>query len=101
GRAPPLLACDRLPRTPTVFCGVPETVRRELTGAWITVVTTDVPPALEFPAWRRVVPEVHRVAMFYGAATGAALARAAHAAAAASGLELGDVPVDELRRLGA
>ncbi|MBI1796306.1 MAG: hypothetical protein HYR74_04550 [Candidatus Eisenbacteria bacterium] len=94
-----LFARDQFPRTPTVFCAVQDAARRELTGAWITGVTTEVPPAVEFAAWRRVAPDVRRVAMFYGAASGAQLARAARTAAAEHGFDLVEVPLADLSQL--
>lgn len=94
-----LYARDRFPRTSVVFCAVPEAARDELSGDWLTGVTTDVAPAAEFGSWRRMAPDVRRVAMFYGAGTGAALARAARGAAAAHGLELVEVPVNDLSQL--
>lgn len=96
-----LYARDRFPRTPVVFCAVPEAARDELSGDWLTGVTTDVAPAAEFGSWRRMAPDVRRVAMFYGTCTGAALARAARGAAAAHGLELVEVPVHDLSQLAA
>jgi putative ABC transport system substrate-binding protein len=50
-------------------------------------------------ALRAVAPDVRRVAVFYGARTGVAFARAARAAAAARGIELLEVPLDDLAGL--
>jgi putative ABC transport system substrate-binding protein len=93
-----LFARDHVPRTPIVFCAVQEAARGELTGAWITGVTIEVPPAVEFAAWRRVAPGVRRVAMFRGARSGPMFARLERAAAD-HGLQLVDVPLDDLAQL--
>src|SRR5262245_47011989 len=77
-----LYARDHFPRTPLVFCAVPEeAARRELSGAWITGVTAEIPPAAEFAAWRKVAPDVRRIAMFHGPGWDAGHARLARQAA--------------------
>jgi putative ABC transport system substrate-binding protein len=93
-------ARDHFPRMPIVFCAVQDPDRNELNGAWITGVSTEIAPAAEIAAWRMIAPDVHRVALFYGAATGTAFARVARQAARASGIELVEVPVKDLSEFG-
>ena len=94
-----LYARDHFPRTPVVFCGVQDPERNELGGTWITGVTTEVPQSVELAMLKTTVPDVHRLAVFYGRATGAEFARGARAAAAAAGLELVEVALGDLSEL--
>jgi putative tryptophan/tyrosine transport system substrate-binding protein len=93
-----LFARDHVPRTPIVFCAVQEAARGELSGEWITGVTIDIAPTAEFAAWRKVAPRVRRVAMFRGEASVAEIARWTQEAAG-RGIELVDVPIDDLSQL--
>jgi len=94
-----LFARDRLPRTPMVFCVVPNCDRFDLAGGWISGVSADVPPDLDLAALKAAAPDVHSVGLLFGRATGAALARRAHAAADAAGLTLVEAPVSSLSEL--
>ncbi len=94
-----LFARDRLPRTPMVFCVVPNCERFDLAGGWISGVSADVPPDRDVAALRATAPDVRSVGLLYGRATGAALARRAHAAADAAGVTLVEAPVSSLAEL--
>ena len=94
-----IFARDRLPRTPLVFCVVPDYERFDLAGASIAGVSADVPPERELAALRTALPGVKRVGMLYGRSTGAALARRARAAADAMGVTLVEAPVADLSNL--
>ncbi|MBI5710584.1 MAG: hypothetical protein HZC42_09825 [Candidatus Eisenbacteria bacterium] len=94
-----LFARDRLPRLPLVFCVVPNFERFELAAAWVTGVSSDVPPVSEIDALRGVAPDVKRIGLFYGRATGADLARRARAAADETGITLIGVPIASLPEL--
>jgi putative ABC transport system substrate-binding protein len=92
-------ARDHFPRTPIVFCVVQDPERSDLGGAWITGVSTAVSQGTELASFRTAVPDVRRIAVFYGRETGGDFARAARAAAAASGLELVEVALGNLSEL--
>ncbi len=94
-----LFARDRLPRTPMVFCVVPNFERFDLAGGWISGVSSDVPPDRDLAALHSAAPDVRTVGLLYGRTTGAALARRAHAAADAAGLALVEAPVSGLPEL--
>ena len=94
-----LYARDQLPRTPLVFCAVQDPERHDLGGAWITGVSTQVPLELELGMLKTAVPDVRRLAVFYGETTGAAFAREARAAARDVGLELIEVALKDLSEL--
>jgi putative ABC transport system substrate-binding protein len=94
-----LYARDYFPRTPVVFCAVGDPEHNDLGGTWITGISTEVPQAVELATLRTAAPDVHRLAVFYGRATGAGFARGARAAAAAAGLELIEVAVGDLSEL--
>jgi len=94
-----LYARDQLPRTPLVYCAVQDPGRHHLDGAWITGVSTLVPSAVEMAAWKSAAPDVRRVAAFFGRATDAAWVRATRGAAAATGIELVEVPLGDLSEL--
>lgn len=94
-----LFARDQLPRLPLVFCVVPNFERFELAAAWVTGVSSDVPPVTEIGALRGVAPDVKRVGFFYGRATGGELARRAQAAADEGGITLTGVPLASLSEL--
>ena len=94
-----LFARDRLPRLPLVFCVVPNFERFELAAAWVTGVSSDVPPVTEIGALCAVAPDVKRVGLFYGRATGAELARRARAAADEAGITLIGIPIASLPEL--
>jgi ABC-type uncharacterized transport system substrate-binding protein len=90
---------DHFPRTPMVFCAVQDPVHNDLGGAWITGVSTEIPPEAELASFKGAAPDVRRVAVFYGRVTGAAFVRRARVAAAAVGLELVEVALDDLSEL--
>lgn len=94
-----LYARDHFPRTPIVFCVVQDPERSDLGGAWITGVSTAVSAEAELASLRTAVPDVRRVAVFYGRATGAEFVRGARVAAAAAGFELVEVPLGNLSEL--
>ena len=94
-----LFARDRLPRTPLVFCVVPNYERFDLTGSSMTGVSADVPPERDLAALRSALPGVKRVGLLFGRASGAALARRARAAADAAGITLVEAPVADLSDL--
>jgi putative ABC transport system substrate-binding protein len=94
-----LYARDHFPRTPIVFCVVQDPERSDLGGAWITGVSTAIPQEVELASLRTAAPDVRRVAVFYGRATGADFARGARAAARAAGFELIEVPLANLSEL--
>jgi len=94
-----LFARDRLPRVPLVFCVVPNYERFDLTGGSIAGVSADVPPERDLAALRTALPGVKRVGLLFGRASGAALARRAHAAAEAAGITLVEAPVADLSDL--
>ena len=93
-----LFAREQFPRTPLVHCVVQGPAREELSGVWVTGVSTDLPAALALEGLRAAIPEAHRVAVFYGARTGVAFAQSAGRAASAIGLELVKVPIDDLQQ---
>jgi putative ABC transport system substrate-binding protein len=92
-----LFAREQFPRTPLVHCAVQGPARDELSGVWVTGVSTELPAALALQGLHAAIPEARRVAVFYGARTGVAFARSAHRAASAIGIELVKVPIDDLR----
>lgn len=92
-----LFVRDQLPRMPMVFCAVQGPARDELSGPWVTGVSTDLPVSVTLDGLRTAIPEARRVAVFYGARTAAAFAQAARHAAAALGIELVGVPIGDLR----
>lgn len=94
-----LFARDRLPRTPLVFCVVPNYERFDLTGASISGVSADVPPEQELAALRTAAPDAQRVGLIIGRETGAAVARRARGAARAAGLTLVEARVSSLSEL--
>jgi putative ABC transport system substrate-binding protein len=94
-----LFARDRLPRTPLVYCMVPDPARHDLAGVWITGVLAEVPPELELQALRRAAPDVRRVAVFVGPGGESAFLRQARAAAARTGLALAEVQLPDLAAL--
>jgi putative ABC transport system substrate-binding protein len=94
-----IFARDRLPRTPLVFCVVPNFERHELTAGWITGVSNDVPPLTELTALRAAAPDVRRVGLLYGRDRGPGPLRQARAAAAAAGLTLIEAPLADLSEL--
>lgn len=94
-----LFARDHLSRVPLVFCVVPNYERFDLTGATITGVSADVPPERDLAALQSALPNLKRVGLLFGRASGAVLARRAHAAANAAGLTLVEAPIGELSEL--
>jgi putative ABC transport system substrate-binding protein len=94
-----LYARDHFPRTPVVYCVVQDPEHNDLGGAWITGVSTVVPHDVELAMFKATAPDIHRLAVFYGRATGGEFARGARAAAAAAGLELVEVPLGDLSEL--
>lgn len=94
-----LFARDRLPRTPVVFCAVQNYESHGLTGAWITGVSTEVPPEDELHALRVAAPAVRRVGILYGKQSGTRLRRQARAAAQAQGLTITEAPLGNLSEL--
>ena len=96
-----LFARDRFPRTPLVYCVVQNDERYELSGGWITGVSTDVAPGSEVEALRGALPDAQRIGLIYGRATGAALAKAAREACEAAHLTLVEAPVSSLSELPA
>jgi putative ABC transport system substrate-binding protein len=96
-----LFTRDRLPRTPLVYCNVLHPLRQGLTGTEITGVNNEVSPAAELKALRAVAPDVRRVAVFYGRATGAEFQRALGPAAGAAGVELVEVAISALAEFAA
>jgi len=96
-----LLARDRLPRVPIVYCIVPDPLRYELEGAWITGVSAEVPPELDLGALTRAAPDVRRVGLIVGAERRDGFARRAQAAASRLGLTLIEARVSEVGSLAA
>jgi putative ABC transport system substrate-binding protein len=96
-----LFARDRLPRTPMVFCVVPDPRGHDLEGAWITGVSADVPPDLDLAALRRAAPDVRRVGLVIGAGADGDFRRRARAAAAHAGLSLVEASVTDAASLAA
>ena len=86
-------ARERFPRVPLVYGVVHDPERYDLTGEWVTGVTTDVPERLQLDALHSLAPEVRRVALVRGAHADADRVRAAKAAGTAIGVEIVDVPV--------
>ncbi|HEY2956572.1 MAG TPA: ABC transporter substrate binding protein [Candidatus Eisenbacteria bacterium] len=96
-----LLARDRMPRTPIVYCTVPDPQRYELEGAWITGVSAEVPPELELDALIRAAPDVRRVGLIVGAGRRDGFVPRARAAAARAGLVLVEAPLSDAGSLAA
>jgi ABC-type uncharacterized transport system substrate-binding protein len=96
-----LFTRERFPRTPTVFCVVPDPDRFGLRGDWITGVGTDVPPAGQIAALKETVPGATRVGLVYGRNTGAALVRRIRIAAQQAHLTLVEIPIGQLSELPA
>jgi hypothetical protein len=94
-----LFARDHLPPIPLVFCVVPNYERFDLAGGSITGVSADVPPERDLAGLRLAQPTAKRVGLLFGRATGAELARRAHAAADAAGITLVEAPVSGLSEL--
>jgi putative ABC transport system substrate-binding protein len=96
-----LLVRDGIPEVPLVFCAVPDPERHDLSGAWITGISTNVTAATEIEALRLFAPDVKSLGILYGTATGGAIARAARQAATAAGLRLIEGPISDLSQLPA
>ena len=94
-------ARQRFPRTPLVYCVVQDPERHDLGGVWVTGGATGIPPAVELAMLRTAAPDVRRVAVFYGRATGTMFARAARQAAKELGIELIEVALNDLSELAA
>lgn len=94
-----LFAREHFPRTPLVYCMVPNPERHDLGGVWVTGVLAEIPVATELAMLRTTAPDVRRVAVFYGQATGTAFARKAREAAKELGVELVEVPIADLSEL--
>ncbi len=94
-----LFARSQLPRTPLVFCVVPNHERFDLGGAWVSGVSADVPAERDLAALRLAAPDAGRVGLIFGRGTGEALARRARSAARAAGLLLVEAPVSNLSEL--
>jgi putative tryptophan/tyrosine transport system substrate-binding protein len=96
-----LFAREHAPRIPLVFCVVQGWERYDLSGAWVTGVSTDVPAGVELAALRTAAPNVRSVGFLYGVATGAERAREARVAAAAAKITLVEQPLSSLSDLPA
>lgn len=94
-----LFARNQLPRTPVVYCAVQNPERHHLDGAWITGVTSEVPPEVELRSLKSAAPDVRRVAIFFGRESGASRVRSMRRAATSAGLELIEVPLEDLSEL--
>jgi putative ABC transport system substrate-binding protein len=94
-----LFARDNFPRIPLVHTMVVDPARHDLVGAWITGISSDVPPAQSLEALHRAAPDVRRVGVVVGPAGAGGVLRQARQAARRIGIVLIEAPIPDLAAL--
>jgi putative tryptophan/tyrosine transport system substrate-binding protein len=98
-------ARGHVPDVPVVFCMVLNPVAGGLipsmqsSGANLTGVSLDIPPRLQFEAFKSVVPSIRRVGVLYNPRDTGEVVQSAERAAREMGLELVLVPVTSAEKL--
>lgn len=91
-----LFARDNFPRIPLVHTMVVDPARHDLVGAWITGVSSDVPPVQSLEALRHAAPDVRRVGVVVGPGGASTVLRQAREAAQRTGIVLIEERIPDL-----